>query len=130
MKDVAMLDLPERYTEWAAQKHLEIAPRQYSRLCPRAPEEVVPEVAVTEPRSGSRYLWDPDTPVDFSAIRLAARVEPADEEIVWLVDGKMVAKVGYPHSIRWPLRPGRHRVEARMARRSETASPVTVVVED
>jgi penicillin-binding protein 1C len=87
-------------------------------------------VAITEPHAGSRYLWDPDTPPSSSAIRLAARVEPADEEIVWLVDGKPVARVGYPHAARWPLKPGTHTVEARMARRSEASRPVTVVVED
>ncbi|HEY3450318.1 MAG TPA: penicillin-binding protein 1C [Myxococcales bacterium] len=130
VKEAAMLDLPERYESWAAQKHLEIAPKQYSRLCPATPTEAPPSVAITEPHSGSRYLWDPDTPVSFSAIRLAARVEPADEEIVWLVDGKPVAKVGYPHSIRWSLRPGRHTVEARMVHRSEMAKPVSVVVDD
>jgi len=130
VSEAAMLDLPERYASWAAQRHLEIAPRQYSRLCPATPVETPPSVAITEPRSGSRYLWDPDTPVSFSAIRLAARVEPADEEIVWVVDGQPVAKVGYPHSIRWPLRPGRHLLEARMVRRGEAARPVSVTVED
>ncbi len=87
-------------------------------------------MAITEPRTGSRYLWDPDTPVDSAAIRLAARVEHADEEIVWLVDGKPIAKVGYPHATRWPLRPGRHTIEARMVRRSEASLPVFVLVED
>ncbi|MGC4120979.1 MAG: penicillin-binding protein 1C [Myxococcales bacterium] len=130
VKDVAMLDLPERYESWAAQKHLEIAPRQYSRMCPATPTEAPPSVAITEPHHGSRYLWDPDTPVSFSAIRLAARVEPADEEIVWVVDGKPVAKVGYPHTIRWSLRPGKHLVEARMVHRSEMAKPVSVTVDD
>ena len=130
VREVTMLDLPETYASWAAQKHLEIAPRQYSRLCPRAPEEVAPTVAITEPRAGSRYLWDPDTPVASAAIRLSARVEPADEEIVWLVDGRPVAKVGYPHAARWSLKPGTHLVEARMVRRSEQAKPVKVVVED
>lgn len=130
VKEAAMLDLPERYESWAAQKHLEIAPRQYSRLCPATPTEAPPSVAITEPHHGSRYLWDPDTPVSFSAIRLAARVEPVDEEIVWVVDGKPVAKVGYPHAIRWSLRPGKHLVEARMVRRSEMARPVSVVVDD
>ena len=125
-----MLDLPETYASWAAQRRLEIAPRQYSRFCPREPMEIVPSLAITEPHSGSRYLWDPDTPVASAAIRLAARVEPADEEILWLVDGKPVAKVGYPHAIRWPLRPGRHTVEARTTHSALSARPITVVVED
>jgi len=128
--EVAMLDLPENYAPWAAQKHLEIAPRQYSRLCPKEQVNRPPSVAITDPRPNSRYLWDPDTPMDSAAIQLAARVEPADEEIVWFVDGKPVGKVGYPHSLRWSLRPGRHLVEARMARQAESARPVTLVVED
>jgi len=130
VREKAMLDLPERYEAWAERRRLELAPRRYSRLCPESLGEIKPRVAITEPRPNSRYLWDPDTPEDFSAIRLAARVEPADEEIVWLVDGEPVAKVGYPHSIRWPLRPGRHTLEARMARSAEGSKPITVVVKD
>lgn len=130
VREAAMLDLPENYTPWAAQRRLELAPRQYSRLCPKDRVERAPSVAITEPRPGSRYLWDPDTPTDSAAIRLAARVEPADEEIVWLVDGRPVGKVGYPHALRWALRPGRHVVEARMVRRPEAARPITVTVED
>jgi penicillin-binding protein 1C len=130
VEERAMLDLPETYTTWAAQKHLELAPRQLSPLCPRLNWEGQPTVTITEPRANSRYLWDPDTPTDSSALRLTAKVEPPDEEIVWEVDGVPVAKVGYPHSIRWSLGPGTHTIAAKMSRRREASKPITVVVEN
>ena len=48
----------------------------------------------------------------------------------WVVEGRPVAKVGSPYSIRWPLRPGRLTVEVRMLRQNQMARPVTVVVDD
>jgi hypothetical protein len=99
-------------------------------MCPPGAEHVVPSIAITEPRDGGRYLWDPDTPPDSASIRLAARVQPADEEIVWLVDGVPVGRVGWPHTLRWPLQPGRHVIEARMARTSDASRPVRVTVID
>ena len=63
-------------------------------------------------------------------MRFAAAVSPANEEIVWLVDGAPVAKVGYPHELRWHLPPGTHVIRARLAQSGETTAAVTVVVDD
>ena len=87
-------------------------------------------VTIREPRSMSRFLFDPDTPRELSTVRLAASVTPATEEIVWLVDDEPVARVGYPHEARWQLKPGRHTIRARLAHSSDLSAPVTVVVDD
>ncbi len=85
---------------------------------------------MTEPRAGVRYLFDPDTPPEFSTIRLAADVTPRKEQVVFLVDGEPVAKVGFPHEVRWSLAPGRHTIEAAFASRAGRSSPVQIVVVD
>ena len=101
-----LLDLPEVYESWARKQRLSIAPSTYSALCSRE-AGVERTVAIAEPRTKSRYLLDPDTPKELSTIRLAAKVTPASEEVVWLVDGTPVSRVGYPHEFRWPLSRGR-----------------------
>ena len=63
-------------------------------------------------------------------MRFAATVTPATEEIVWLVDGSPVAKVGYPHELRWSSPPGPHVIRARLAQSAEVSAPVMVVVDD
>ena len=103
-----LLDLPETYEPWARKQRLAIAPAAFSPLCPAA-AEVAPKIAIREPRPKSRYLFDPDTPRELSTVRFAAAVTPANEDIVWLVDGAPVGHVGYPHELRWHLSPGHAR---------------------
>jgi hypothetical protein len=125
-----MLDLPESYAAWARERHLEIAPRQMSPLCPGGyPTRDRPvRVTITEPRPASRYLFDPDAAPDTAGVRLSARVEPPGEELVWEVDGIPVARAAYPYTTRQTLPPGRHVVAAKLARRSEASRPVVVEI--
>ncbi len=124
-----LLDLPETYEPWARKQRLAIAPAAFSALCP-ATAELAPKIAIREPRPKSRYLFDPDTPMELSTVRFAAAVTPANEDIVWLVDGAPVGRVGYPHELRWHLSPGTHVIRARLAQSGETTAAVTVVVDD
>ncbi|BDG03198.1 transglycosylase domain-containing protein [Anaeromyxobacter oryzae] len=123
-----LLDLPERYAGWARAQRLPVAPLQESPLCPRW--AVAPAVAVLEPRAGARYLLDPDAPRESATIRLAARVVPADEPVVFLVDGVPVATVPWPHEFRWTATPGAHVVSAALARRAVTSRGVPITVGD
>lgn len=124
-----MLALPETYAPWARKQRLAIAPTAESPLCPTSFSDER-RVAIREPRPMSRFLFDPDTPRELSTVRLAASVTPATEEIVWLVDDAPIARVGYPHEVRWALTPGRHTIRARLAHSGDVSAPVTVVVDD
>jgi penicillin-binding protein 1C len=122
-----MLDLPEEYQRWARQLHLEVAPLRLSPLCAEGEDEPV-AVRIREPHNRARYLWDPGTPPESSTLRFAAEVSPAEEEVVWLVDGTPVAKVAYPHEYLWPLAPGLHTVVAALAHRGRASEPITLTV--
>ncbi len=130
VEERVLVDLPEAYSKWARTQHLEVAPKLESLLCGGWREEKRPAVKISAPTNYSRYLWDPDTPAEYSTIRLAADVTPKDEDIIWIVDGIPVAKIGYPHEFRWPLKPGVHKIKAALAQRPTISSPVTVVVSD
>jgi penicillin-binding protein 1C len=124
-----MLALPETYAPWARRQGLAIAPTAESPLCPTS-FSAERRVTIREPRSMSRFLFDPDTPPELSTVRLSASVTPMTEEIVWLVDNEPIARVGYPHEVRWPLRPGQHTIRARLAHSGDVSPPVTIVVDD
>jgi len=130
VEERVLVDLPGSYSKWARGQHLELAPKLQSPLCGGWREEKLPAVEISAPTNYSRYLWDPDTPAEYSTIRLAADVTPKDEDIIWIVDGIPVAKVGYPHEYRWSLEPGVHKIKAALAQRPTISSPVTVVVSD
>lgn len=124
-----LLSLPDRFRRWARHQRLELTPQQQSPLCGPAPE-VAPQLTVVAPRDQVRFLWDPDTPAEFSTVRLAAEVEPRDAEIIWLVDDVPVARVRYPHEHRLPLAPGVHEIRAAFAQRAQVSQPVTITVVD
>ena len=124
----SVVELPAPYQRWARQQGLPLRPRRESRLCGGHDDDDV-SVALTEPADGVRYAFDPGTAPEFATIRLSADVEGAfDEDVVFLVDGVPVAKVGYPHEARWTLVPGQHVVQAVLARRPVSSSSVTINV--
>jgi hypothetical protein len=88
MHDPAMLllHMPTLGCRWRKHRH---------RLHPHLAGSPVPDnpirVTITEPRSLGRYLFDPDTPADSSALRFSARMKPPGEELVWEVDGVPVS---------------------------------------
>jgi penicillin-binding protein 1C len=129
VEERAFLALPDEVRPWARRNRMPLLPEDESPLCggvPRMSDDV--ELALVEPRSGVRYTWDPDTPPEFATIRLRANVEPVNEEVVFLVDGTPVAKVGFPHEARWTLTPGHHTIQAAFARRAEASEPVVITV--
>jgi penicillin-binding protein 1C len=125
----SMLALPEVYAPWARKQRLSIAPTAESPLCPTS-DPLVRTVRIREPQPASRFLFDPDTPRELATLRLAAAVQPATEEVVWLVDGTPVARVGYPHEARWSLTPGTHVIRAVLAGGREASAPVRITVDD
>lgn len=129
VRERPFVKLPAIYGAWARQQHVELLPEEESPLCggrPAFSDDAA--VALVEPRGGVRYTFDPDTPPEFATIRLRADVEPRSEEIVFLVDGTPVAKVGWPHEARWTLTPGKHTIQAAFARRAEASEPVAITV--
>ena len=112
-----------------AGKRLAIAPTVESPLCATS-FSAERRVTIREPRSLSRFLFDPDTPPELSTVRFSAPVTPRTEEIVWLVDNVPIAQVGYPHELRWSLGPGQHTIRARLAHSGDVSASVTIVVDD
>ncbi|MDP3179206.1 MAG: hypothetical protein Q8M76_14965, partial [Spirochaetaceae bacterium] len=108
--------LSPEYALWGAKRGLG-APAQASLAAPA--------VTIVEPKDGSRFLLDPDTPQRFQTILLQARASAASAEVEWLVDGSSFASTGYPFAARLPLSLGDHFIVAR----SRAGGPPSAVVE-
>ncbi len=116
-------DLGPRYAEWQISTGLPHPPQHISLsvddlhrgrqpLRSFAPAPVT-QISITEPASDLRLLRDPEAPVDRCTLALRATVDPPTEQLVWYVDGTPFEVADYPYTVRWPLAPGRHSIQAR-----------------
>jgi penicillin-binding protein 1C len=83
------------------------------------------ELTILRPLAGSRIQMDPSIPSKFQTIPLQIKIEPPVSKIQWWVDGELYQEAEYPYTVRWPLQPGVHAIQARMpnsALRSELIS--------
>lgn len=102
--------------------------RGYGRPGNKPSALLAASLSLSSPIDGTRVIVDPDTPARFQTLALRASVSPNVPEIVWLVDGKEFARVGFPYEARWPISPGRHTIRARFPRAFVESREVSVTV--
>ncbi len=88
-----------------------------------------PTIEILSPKEGMRILLDPETPRQLATLKLEAAVSPSVPQIVWYVDGEPYRLADYPYTIRWPLKSGRHRFEARLPATDSISKVVRVEIE-
>jgi penicillin-binding protein 1C len=121
------VDLPPRYASWLAAAglpHLSDAAD-----APPAPRSHGVRLSVTSPEDGLRLLRDPETPSAQATIALKAVVDPPAPQVVWYVDGAPFQVADYPYAVRWPLAPGEHVFQARLAQGAVASRVVRVRVD-
>ena len=127
-------DLGPRYAEWQIAAGLPHPPKPDPGSTPGWPMPhagTAPppsRIAITEPSENLRLLRDPETPADRSTLALRATVVPPVEQLVWYVDGTPFAIADHPYTVRWPLTPGRHSIQARLPFSDVRSKSVEVVV--
>jgi penicillin-binding protein 1C len=85
-------------------------------------------LTLTSPVDGSSVIVDPEIPPRFQTLALRANVSPPVPEIVWYVDDREFARVGFPYEARWPISPGSHSIRAAFPRAFVRSRVVTVKV--
>ncbi len=85
-------------------------------------------ITIQEPRSGTTFVIDPDTPRMMQTLSLRADVRPRISKIVWHVDGKPFETTSHPYTVRWPLMPGNHTIQARFAHADIVSDVITITV--
>jgi penicillin-binding protein 1C len=117
--------LPPAYAAWQAEHPTLRPPTRYSPSCPaRGP--VANAVIVTHPRDRDVFVLEPGYDAGTQSVQLAAEVDPAVPELVWIVDGERLASTPWPYEASLPLSRGAHRVEA--ASGDRRSAPVRIEV--
>ncbi|MCA9522375.1 MAG: penicillin-binding protein 1C [Myxococcales bacterium] len=116
---------PPEYASWVRSHHVFVGPTRYSPLC-RATKRSRDEPQILSPVSEGRYLIDPSQSGDYQRVPLKAIVPDSVESVVWYVNGKPFARVGWPYTSYWPLKPGSHRI--RLVADGRSSHEVHIVV--
>jgi len=85
-------------------------------------------ITIHEPLSGATFVLDPDTPRGAQTLPLQATASPTVSQLVWYVDGEPFTAASYPYTVRWPLSPGTHSIQARFAHADIVSDIVTITV--
>ncbi len=98
---------PAAYRAWAAAAGL-VREEAAAPVAAFAP----PELTILSPADGDVFLVSPELPRQFQRLELRCAASHVEGEVVWLVDGVEVERSASPYTVRWPLTPGVHRIEA------------------
>jgi penicillin-binding protein 1C len=107
---------PPEYLAWAAAAARPLAPRDFSPLCPDAPQAVHGgdgSVRILYPADGARFAIDPERAAALQVLGVQLAVPPGAREALLLVDGEVVDRVRSPFVANWPLVKGAHVLSAR-----------------
>lgn len=76
------------------------------------------------------HIWrNPEQPERFNRLALKLAPTGADAQIVWSIDGEPFATAQSSETVFWPMTPGRHRIQARLALAPVASRTVKVVIE-
>ena len=91
-----------------------------------------PLLAIAAPEHNAHIWRNPDQPAALN--RLALKLAPGAQgvlgaQIVWYVDGEPFVVAQADQTVFWPLKPGAHKIQARLALRPGASRSVRVMVE-
>ncbi|MDM8517641.1 transglycosylase domain-containing protein, partial [Desulfobacterales bacterium HSG16] len=139
------VDLAPRYRQWQAAAGLRSKPVMLSQL--DMPSEAARQsnqyptgqydlsgtkpvaIVIQSPANGARILNNPEAPPSMNSIALRAVTDPQVSQVLWYVDGKPFKLAAMPSPVRWPLKKGLHRFQARLPFRDEMSDTVKITVE-
>ncbi len=103
-----------------------------ARTAPEADAPAGPVLAIAAPEHNTHIWRNPDQPAALN--RLALKLAPGAQgvlgaQIVWYVDGEPFVVAEANQTVFWPLQPGAHRIQARLALRPGASRSVRVMVE-
>ena len=76
------------------------------------------------------HIWrNPEQPERLNRLALKLAPTGANAQIVWTVDGEPFATAQADETVFWPMTPGRHRIQARLALAPVASRAVRIVIE-
>jgi penicillin-binding protein 1C len=92
-----------------------------------APEAAA--LAIAAPEHNTHIWRNPEQPARLNKLALKLSPAPGAQQIVWYVDGEPFALAKADETVFWPMQPGEHRIQARLALRRGASRTVRVMVE-
>ncbi|ATQ70381.1 MULTISPECIES: transglycosylase domain-containing protein [Methylosinus] len=86
-------------------------------------------LAITTPEHRTHIWRNPEQPETLNRLALKATATPSAQQILWYVDGEPFALAEADATVYWPMRPGTHRIQARLPMRQEGSRVVEITVE-
>jgi membrane carboxypeptidase/penicillin-binding protein PbpC len=84
-------------------------------------------LAVVFPDEGDVFRIDPDVSRTAQAVRLRAVAQEPGDELVWVMDGRELARGRQSDPVFWALEPGRHSLAVRSGAATSAAVEFTVL---
>ncbi|WP_246657103.1 transglycosylase domain-containing protein [Methylocystis sp. B8] len=76
------------------------------------------------------HIWrNPEQPERFNRLALKLAPTSADAQIVWTIDGEPFVTAQADETVFWPMTPGAHRIQARLALAPVASRAVKIVIE-
>jgi len=123
----------ETIREWVKPDDADAAPPPTVATTPGAPamSEAANDGAlvIATPEHNTHVWRNPEQPEYLNKLALKLAPAPGVEQIVWYVDGEAFKVADAGETVFWPMRPGTHRIEARLPLRPGASRPVRVTVE-
>jgi penicillin-binding protein 1C len=103
------------YLAWAEATGRQLAPRDFSPLCPDDAPRTSGDgvVRFLYPPEDARFVLDPERAPALQILDVRLAVPESTREVALLVDGQVVDRVRSPFIASWPLVPGAHTLLAR-----------------
>jgi penicillin-binding protein 1C len=114
--------------EWVKPEEIAVAPATTAGHLDDAANESVALVIAT-PEHNTHVWRNPEQPAALNRLALKLASATQDAQIVWIVDGAPFAVAQADETVFWPMTPGAHRIQARLALAPVTSRPVRVMVE-
>ena len=83
---------------------------------------------IGSPLDHTTFIRNPEAPPGLAFLPLRLTADSGDGQVVWYVDGKPLQVADDHDTVRWPVEPGRHTIEARRPYDDGAARPIEVVV--
>lgn len=100
-----------------------------SRVAPEGDAPAGPVLAIAAPEHNTHIWRNPDQPAALNRLALKLAQGTPGAQIVWYVDGEPFVIAEADQTVFWPLQPGAHKIQARLALRPGASRSVRVMVE-
>ncbi|MGD9544515.1 MAG: transglycosylase domain-containing protein [Methylocystis sp.] len=110
---------------------LQLSPAQPPRMddAPHSQTAGAAPLVIATPEHNTHIWRNPEQPARLNRLALKLAPSGAEAQIVWTIDGEPFATAQADETVFWPMTPGAHRIQARLALAPVASRAVKIVIE-